>query len=146
MWSEEAIALTTREWKAGFSAGQISIILRRDLGIRKTRNAVIGKLHRLGVAGRGRPSPTPRPSACKARRNRTYHAPKCAPLKPEAPAPVEPLNTPLLEVSDLQCKAVVDQTEWGRAKCCGHPAEAGRSYCTHHEAMFYTLQARTRAM
>jgi GcrA cell cycle regulator len=50
-WTEERIALLTRFWQEGHSASQIAEALGEGL----TRNAVIGKAHRLGLASR--PSP-----------------------------------------------------------------------------------------
>jgi GcrA cell cycle regulator len=50
-WTEERIALLTKYWQEGHSASQIAEALGEGL----TRNAVIGKAHRLGLASR--PSP-----------------------------------------------------------------------------------------
>lgn len=53
-WTDARVEILTVLWRDGLSASQIASRLG---GV--TRNAVIGKLHRLGVAGRGAPS-TPR--------------------------------------------------------------------------------------
>lgn len=50
-WTEERIALLTKYWQEGRSASQIAEALGEGL----TRNAVIGKAHRLGLSSR--PSP-----------------------------------------------------------------------------------------
>jgi GcrA cell cycle regulator len=50
-WTDERIALLTKYWQEGRSASQIAEALGEGL----TRNAVIGKAHRLGLASR--PSP-----------------------------------------------------------------------------------------
>ncbi|HEV7689770.1 MAG TPA: GcrA family cell cycle regulator [Hyphomonadaceae bacterium] len=56
-WTEERIARLKELWEAGHSAQRISEILG-DV----SRNAVIGKVHRLGLAGRATPSrPVKRP-------------------------------------------------------------------------------------
>lgn len=87
-WTEERIALLTRYWQEGWSASQIAEALGEGL----TRNAVIGKAHRLGLAAR--PSPLrggearSEDPAAKAK-TRPEPAPEAAPL-PEAPAPAEP--------------------------------------------------------
>ena len=49
-WTEERVARLSELWTTGFSAAQIAEKLG---GV--TRNAVIGKVHRLGLSGR--PSP-----------------------------------------------------------------------------------------
>jgi len=55
-WTEERVALLTKLWNEGQSGGQIS----KRLGI--TRNAVIGKVTRLGLPQRAQPSrPVRRP-------------------------------------------------------------------------------------
>lgn len=56
-WTTQAIELLREKWIKGVSAGDISKILARDLCISKTRNAVIGKVHRLGMGGLGRDKP-----------------------------------------------------------------------------------------
>lgn len=50
-WTDDRVETLTLLWKDGASASQIA----RDLG-GVTRNAVIGKIHRLGLSGRGTPS------------------------------------------------------------------------------------------
>jgi len=46
-WTEERVALLTRLWNEGHTASQIA-----DQFGDITRNAVIGKVHRLGLSGR----------------------------------------------------------------------------------------------
>jgi GcrA cell cycle regulator len=50
-WTNDRVATLKHYWKDGFSASQIA---QRLGGV--TRNAVIGKVHRLGLAGRGNTS------------------------------------------------------------------------------------------
>ena len=47
-WTDERVDLLSRLWLEGRSASQIAA----QLGAGLTRNAVIGKVHRLGLAGR----------------------------------------------------------------------------------------------
>ena len=51
-WTDERVARLTKLWAEGLSASQIAA----DLG-GVTRNAVIGKVHRLGMSGRAKPAP-----------------------------------------------------------------------------------------
>ena len=47
MWTDERVELLKKLWADGLSASQIATKLGEV-----TRNAVIGKVHRLGLAGR----------------------------------------------------------------------------------------------
>ena len=55
-WTDERVALLKKLWLEGLSASQIA----KQLG-GVTRNAVIGKVHRLGLSGRATPSQPQRP-------------------------------------------------------------------------------------
>ena len=49
-WTEERVGALKKLWLEGQSASQIA----KQLGDGVTRNAVIGKVHRLGLSGRVR--------------------------------------------------------------------------------------------
>ena len=53
-WTDERVDLLSRLWLDGRSASQIAT----ELGLGVTRNAVIGKVHRLGLAGRPKTIPS----------------------------------------------------------------------------------------
>src|SRR5690242_9258746 len=64
-WTDERVELLKKLWLEGLSASQIAAVL----GDGVTRNAVIGKVHRLKLSGRAKPASTaprvrsaPRPS------------------------------------------------------------------------------------
>src|SRR5450755_2670444 len=61
-WTDERVALLTKLWADGLSASQIAAELG---GI--TRNAVIGKVHRLGLSGRAKSASSAAPRQRKAR-------------------------------------------------------------------------------
>ena len=54
-WTDERVEILRHMWLEGRSASQISAVLGSGL----TRNAVIGKVHRLGLAGRVKPGTGP---------------------------------------------------------------------------------------
>ena len=96
-WTDERIATLKKMWEGGSTASQIA----DELG-GVSRNAVIGKAHRLGLKSRpspvkanekkkaapAKPKPAPKPAAKKA-------APKPAAPKPAAPAaPAQPATPP----------------------------------------------------
>src|SRR6266513_1609003 len=61
-WTDERVELLKKLWADGLSASQIAAELG---GI--TRNAVIGKVHRLGLSGRAKSPATATPRPRKAR-------------------------------------------------------------------------------
>src|SRR5438552_14769579 len=73
-WTDERVELLKKLWQDGLSASQIA----KQLG-GVTRNAVIGKVHRLGLSGRAAPSKPARPA---------FKAPR--PARPVTSAPSAP--------------------------------------------------------
>src|SRR2546430_17678400 len=63
-WTDERVELLKKLWTDGLSASQIAAELG---GI--TRNAVIGKVHRLGLSGRAK---SPSSTAPRPRKTRTH--------------------------------------------------------------------------
>ena len=85
-WTDERVETLKKLWLDGLSASQIA----KSLG-GVTRNAVIGKVHRLGLSGRATPSQPART---------TFKAPRPArPAQPQAPrrvaAPVSQSQSPV---------------------------------------------------
>lgn len=60
-WTDERVELLKKLWSQGLSASQIA----GELGGGVTRNAVIGKVHRLGLSGRAK---SPSPQAARPRK------------------------------------------------------------------------------
>lgn len=52
-WSDEAVLLLRKLAGEGLSGDAMARCLHKQLGIKVTRNSVIGKMHRLGIAMRG---------------------------------------------------------------------------------------------
>lgn len=84
-WTDERIALLRQYWEEGRSASQIAEVLGEGL----SRNAVIGKAHRLGLASRPSPLKTGEAKSTEAK----AATPRAAAPKPAAPAP-RPVETP----------------------------------------------------
>jgi len=87
-WTDERIATLTKMWEGGATASQIA----EELG-GVSRNAVIGKAHRLGL--KARPSPvkaaeqTKKAAPKKAAKPEPREAPAPKPVKAAAPPPPE---------------------------------------------------------
>ena len=74
-WTDERVELLKKLWSDGLSASQIAAELG---GI--TRNAVIGKVHRLGLAGRAGPARAERPRNAMPRKSVVHVAAPAPPI------------------------------------------------------------------
>lgn len=82
-WTDERVETLKKMWTEGQSASQIA----KELG-GVTRNAVIGKVHRLGLSNRAGAAPAPAaPVAPKPAAKEKAPAPAAKPAKAEAPRP-----------------------------------------------------------
>ena len=94
-WTDERVELLKKMWNEGQSASQIA----KELG-GVTRNAVIGKVHRLGLSNRnGGASPAPKAAPEKAapKAKKEEAAPKPAEKAAEAPPrPMPPARRPIV--------------------------------------------------
>ncbi|GGM03459.1 hypothetical protein GCM10011534_26580 [Pseudooceanicola nanhaiensis] len=98
-WTDERVELLKKMWSEGQSASQIA----KELG-GVTRNAVIGKVHRLGLSNRSggaapaapAPKPEPKPAAKPAPKPAAKRdpAPAAKPAEEEEPAPATVAATP----------------------------------------------------
>src|ERR1700743_809405 len=101
-WTDDRVEQLKNLWTEGLSASQIA----RALG-GVTRNAVIGKVHRLGLAGRASPSRSserPRlPMAPKMPRTRT-HVPAVAVVEEDPLLFEDGSHATVLTISDRMCR------------------------------------------
>ncbi len=158
-WTDERVELLRKLWSDGLSASQIAAQIGSV-----TRNAVIGKVHRLGLSGRAKTMTT------APRINRTPHKARpqgnsmpragMAPmsfgataLKTEAqpdveravePAPAIPFPVPesqsritLMQLTERTCRWPVGDPSTAEFRFCGANSEAGVPYCTYHCAIAY---------
>jgi GcrA cell cycle regulator len=148
-WTDERVDSLRKLWTDGLSASQIA----KQLG-GVTRNAVIGKVHRLGLAGRATPS---RPAKRPMRINRPprQYTPGLpgqpqraralsiapAPFVP-APPPLEALTQPdgsvasILTVTDRLCKWPIGDPGDQSFALCGRESDCG-PYCKEHAQYAY---------
>ena len=128
-WSEPRITTLRTLWLDGLSASQIA----KSLG-GVTRNAVIGKIHRLGLSGRGAPSApgrAPRASVPRVARVRRTAPVGNAPPRSRHPRPLAPAPVPAPEGPGL----VADMAHLGFHACkwpIGDPKSPGFSFCGRH--------------
>ena len=86
-WTDDRVATLTKLWADGLSASQIA----KQLG-GVTRNAVIGKVHRLGLSGRAKPSSPARKAA--ARKTAASSASRASAASKPKPKPVRAPSAP----------------------------------------------------
>lgn len=145
IWTPENTALAVRLWTEGKSASEIG----KTLGI--TRNAVIGKIHRMGVHRETRvtlPLRTPRLTAPRIpRRPNERKAPSEKrvnvikfPVLPEKEvrAVDESLMRPWTERKFGEC--AFPTVKGGETYSCCADTEGHRSYCPAHQKVVYSKQ------
>ena len=148
-WTDERVELLKKLWLDGLSASQIS----KQLG-GVTRNAVIGKVHRLGLSGRAAPSQPARPAFKAPRPPRP--APTPAPRRIEgavaapvqaAPQPVyypeEPGSATVLTLGAHMCKWPIGDPATDGFTFCGRRAGDG-PYCVEHARVAYQPQQQRK--
>jgi GcrA cell cycle regulator len=147
-WTDERVNVLKKLWAEGHSASQIAKQLGGD-----TRNAVIGKVHRLGLSGRATPSrPVKRPPRLARPKPRlmpdgTVTMPTPAittPIEQAKPvertamiAPLPPLRladggaATILTLRDSMCKWPIGDPADPKFAFCGRKSDCG-PYCSEH--------------
>ncbi len=132
-WSDDRVTTLSKLWQGGLSASQIA----EQLG-GVTRNAVIGKVHRLGLSGRNAPSAptqTPRVTAPRPQRSAVTPPSQVPPPAHVAPAPLAPegpgLIDNLVNLAAHTCRWPIGDPKSADFSFCGRRSE-GR-YCAAHE-------------
>lgn len=157
-WTAEKIEQLNKLWSEGMSITEIGKILGM------TRNAVVGKAHRLGLAKRPSPiarAPGPRPAAQPApaaQPTRPVVAPAPAaavsapvveapvvtpkPALPVMPQPVRPRPAPAFRATRVAngpaCRWPIGDPKSPDFHFCGSPSIEGKPYCEKHCAMAYS--------
>lgn len=166
-WTEERVTELKKLWAEGHSASQIA----KQLG-GVTRNAVIGKVHRLGLSGRATPSrPVKRPPRL-ARPKPQVSQPAAATAKPATSSPTskptkDPMLAPLsarmapaayvkpkrlgngdmvtvMTVSDSMCKWPIGDPADPDFGFCGHSTDGDSPYCTEHAKLAFQPSKKKR--
>ncbi len=119
-WTMERVDDLARFWSQGLSARQIADKLG---GV--TRNAVIGKAHRLNLQ-RGLEEVEPAP-------------------EPPPPMPEVPFFAPMPEVKSWMCRWPLDDPGRFGLNICGKTAQPGRHYCAEHLTVAYLTRKRKAA-
>ncbi len=170
-WTEERVELLRKLWSDGLSASQVAA----ELGPGITRNAVIGKIHRLGRAERAKTAAAPRPRAVKGAARQPAPAQIAAVAAPRAGghvvhgnvalafapqamivarvAPEEEVVIPmservtLMDLRESMCRWPMGDPTTPEFRFCGAKSPIGAGpYCAHHARVAYQpAQDRRRA-
>lgn len=168
-WNDERVEMLRKLWQDGLSASQIAAELANGI----TRNAVIGKVHRLGLSGRAkapaqaapraRPAakpartssaPAPRTHAPIMRGNLAYAlAPRVMEAPPQPKALLEEVVIPMservtiMELRESMCRWPMGDPATPEFRYCGGDAPIGEGpYCKFHARVAYQpAQDRRRA-
>lgn len=136
-------------WEKGYTATEVG----KDLGM--TRNAVMGQLYRMRMAGvklRGAPkrkekvAPPPKPIGMK---KAVRKAP--APIKPTVAEIKERSNpqptgkpVPLMQLKPLSCRYIVSGWLPKEYMFCNEVQKEGSSYCLYHHYKCYVPKSSIR--
>jgi GcrA cell cycle regulator len=143
-WTTERVEQLRHYVGAGYTCAEIA----REIGV--SRNAVIGKLNRLGLS-RGRAPAAPRPERDDTRMRRLNVVTQRQILRavyaetPEPAAAVTVISThrcSLLELGHGQCRWPLSDPRAEDFSFCGNGVVSGLSYCAGHARMAYRVPAR----
>lgn len=161
-WTPERVAELCRMWAAGDSAGQIATALGGT-----TRNAVLGKVDRLGLETRSGPKwrkrrltydganlrpvreVAARRAEKKAKLAKEKPAPKPSPIRAAilAPDPIPPrrdediIGKALLDLEPTDCRFPIGDPKGQDFGFCGCEKVPGTPYCAMHLRRCYTISA-----
>jgi GcrA cell cycle regulator len=143
-WTDDRVEQLKKLWEAGLSASQIAA----ELG-NVTRNAVIGKVHRLGLSGRAKsPSSAARPAQHMMRVSRPVSRGNTAlahafevemepdPIAHDNVVPISQ-RLSLLELNEATCHWPIGDPSNPEFFFCGGKALASLPYCAHHSRIAY---------
>lgn len=140
-WSPERIADLTKLWNEGLATSEIG----KRLGISK--NAVVGKAHRLHLSARPSPirrvmmrSALPRPPRPIAEPRAMMAAVAHDVARPHSP----PQPERVVELSNQTCKWPIGHPNETGFHFCGERAIVGKPYCQSHTAIAY-VRAKPKA-
>ncbi len=138
-WNDARVDLLKKFWADGLSANQIAAKLGEV-----TRNAVIGKVHRLGLAGRATTSRQPRPRRTSPRRTGSHTGMRSRPC-PATPDRLPPAPAALMlsvaQLTDTMCHWPIGDPHAPGFGFCGARATPGdrQPYCAAHQHIGHQL-------
>ena len=137
-WTHERIEHLKKLWEAGHTASNIATELG---GI--TRNAVIGKAHRLGLSGRMKSkSKVSSVSIVRRKKMPANRNSKIIELTTSVSEPMNPIS--FAGIKDGLCRWPLGEPEDLDFKFCGRSSNDGVVYCDEHHSLAYQPLSQTR--
>ncbi len=139
-WTPEREAQLRELWNSGLSASRIAA----ELG-GTTRNAVIGKAHRLGLSGRTTRKAGGKSSGSMRMVSRVSSPrPARTQIRPRYVEPVErsEFAVSLEAIAENQCKWPIGDPRNKEFHFCGGARSEGMPYCNYHCAVAYQVPSR----
>ena len=137
-WTEEKVAKLKELWGKGNTASQIAEIIG---GL--SRNAVIGKAHRLGLSGRmAAKSSNNGVSIIRKKRLNLARSQKVIDISPVIDEPMNP--TSFQDIKDGLCRWPLGEPEKSDFMFCGRNTKEGFVYCQAHHKQAYQPLSKVR--
>ena len=137
-WTHDRIEKLKQLWDAGLTASRIAA----ELG-EVTRNAVIGKAHRLGLSGRmSSKSNSSGISIIRKKKIHTANHQKIIKINPEIDEPMNP--TSFQDIKDGLCRWPLGEPEETSFMFCGRKTNDGFVYCQSHHKQAYQPLSKVR--
>jgi GcrA cell cycle regulator len=156
-WTDERVELLKKLWNDGLSASQIA----GELGA-VTRNAVIGKVHRLGLSGRAKTATPaqqrPRKQAAPAAARPAARMVSAPQIRGNVALAAQPMmetyietmpqiredvvvpmsrRVQIMELREAMCKWPLGDPQHADFVYCGADCNFGTPYCTYHSTIAY---------
>ncbi len=136
-WTDERVELLTKLWTEGKTAAEIA----KELG-GVTRNAVIGKAHRLKLSNRVSPiQQNKKPAPAK-----TQMVPPPERKIQKAPLQDNRKGLPLMSLKAHQCRWPLGDPQEESFGFCGDNSLVGLPYCSEHAKVAYQAATRNRIL
>ena len=166
-WTDERVEQLSKLWLEGRSASQIAA----ELGMNVTRNAVIGKVHRLGLAGRAKIAAPASPTASRTKARMAVRIEQdesetvdpidtavptpSIPLVPDVTPVAQPISdvvipfserVTIMDLRESSCRWPMGDPTNSEFRFCGARTGAGSGpYCVAHSRLaFQPTQERRR--
>lgn len=139
-WTHERVESLKQDWADGFSASQIGSRLSMPAHP-LTRNAVLGKIHRLGLASRAS-----HPRVAAQREPRVARLPKPPKLKAteiiEIPPDTSPCAISIEDIGMNHCRYPLGDPQKPGFMFCGADKLEHSPYCGRHHRLTHTNSER----